>query len=220
MACGIDTIFGYPGGAALPLYDALYSEPRLRHVLVRLYSRFDRFHEYLFLMTIGWCLGLAQAAHLLGLSAETGAFIAGITLASHPVAQYLALSLRPLRDFFLILFFFALGAGFDTGLLGQVWRPSLLLAAVVVLLKPVVFRLLLARVSESTSLAWDVGFRLGQISEFSLLIAFVALGHALIGREVAHVIEATAILTFVVSSYIVVFNYPNPIAVAERLRRD
>jgi acetolactate synthase-1/2/3 large subunit len=35
IACGVDTIFGYPGGAALPLYDALHGEPRLRHVLVR-----------------------------------------------------------------------------------------------------------------------------------------------------------------------------------------
>lgn len=35
VACGVDTIFGYPGGAALPLYDALYGEPRLRHILVR-----------------------------------------------------------------------------------------------------------------------------------------------------------------------------------------
>lgn len=32
---GVDTVFGYPGGAVLPLYDALYLEPRLRHVLVR-----------------------------------------------------------------------------------------------------------------------------------------------------------------------------------------
>src|SRR5690606_2048777 len=32
---GVDTIFGYPGGAVLPLYDALHSEPRIRHVLVR-----------------------------------------------------------------------------------------------------------------------------------------------------------------------------------------
>jgi acetolactate synthase-1/2/3 large subunit len=35
VACGVDTLFGYPGGAALPLYDALHGEPRLRHVLVR-----------------------------------------------------------------------------------------------------------------------------------------------------------------------------------------
>ncbi|WP_326538684.1 biosynthetic-type acetolactate synthase large subunit [Pseudorhodoferax sp.] len=32
---GVDTVFGYPGGAVLPLYDALHAEPRLRHVLVR-----------------------------------------------------------------------------------------------------------------------------------------------------------------------------------------
>ncbi len=35
LACGVDTVFGYPGGAALPIYDALYAEPRLRHILVR-----------------------------------------------------------------------------------------------------------------------------------------------------------------------------------------
>lgn len=35
VTLGVDTIFGYPGGAVLPLYDALYSEPRIRHVLVR-----------------------------------------------------------------------------------------------------------------------------------------------------------------------------------------
>lgn len=35
VACGVEVIFGYPGGAVLPLYDALHGEPRLRHVLVR-----------------------------------------------------------------------------------------------------------------------------------------------------------------------------------------
>ncbi|WP_225784603.1 biosynthetic-type acetolactate synthase large subunit [Xenophilus sp. Marseille-Q4582] len=35
VECGVDTLFGYPGGAALPLYDALHGEPRLRHILVR-----------------------------------------------------------------------------------------------------------------------------------------------------------------------------------------
>lgn len=192
----------------------------VKHVLVRLYARFDRFHEYLFLMTIGWCLGVAELAHVIGLSAETGAFIAGITLASHPVSQYLALNLRPLRDFFLILFFFALGASFDTGVLPEIWLPALLLTGLVVAVKPLVFRVLLGRLSETPQLAWDVGFRLGQISEFSLLIAFLSVSLGLIGRNAAHLIEATAILSFVVSSYIVVFNYPNPIAVSEHLRRD
>ena len=44
VECGVDTIFGYPGGAALPLYDALHGEPRLRHVLVRHEQEIGRAH--------------------------------------------------------------------------------------------------------------------------------------------------------------------------------
>jgi predicted Kef-type K+ transport protein len=84
----------------------------------------------------------------------------------------------------------------------------------------VVFRFLLGRLSESPRLAWDVGIRLGQNSEFSLLIAYMAAGFGLIGKEASHLIQATAIVTFVASSYIVVLNLPNPIAISDRLRRD
>jgi len=91
---------------------------------------------------------------------------------------------------------------------------------VMLALKPVTYRLLLRSMSETPLLAWDVGFRLGQISEFSLLIAYLAASLALIGKEASHVIQATAIITFVISSYIVIFNYPNPIAVSDKLRRD
>ena len=49
------------------------------------------------LVTIGWCLGMAELAVLLGLSAEIGAFIAGVVLASSPIAMFIAESLKPLR---------------------------------------------------------------------------------------------------------------------------
>ncbi len=192
----------------------------VRFVLLKLIQSFDRFHEYIFLVAIGWCLGMAEIAHLVGLSAEIGAFVAGVSLATSPISQYIAESLKPLRDFFLILFFFSIGASFNLGLLGDIILPSLVLAVLVITLKPLVFRLLLGRNSESRELAWEVGFRLGQTSEFSLLIAYLAAGTALIGQEASHVIQATAILTFLLSSYIVVFNYPSPIAVSDKLRRD
>lgn len=192
----------------------------VRYVLLALLQRFDRFHEYIFLIAIGWCLGVAEAAHAAGLSAEIGAFIAGISLASSPISQYIAISLKPLRDFFLILFFFSLGARFDLTVLGSIIIPAIALSVVILGAKPVIFRFLLRKLSENNRLAWDVGFRLGQISEFSLLIAYVAFANALIGKEASHLIQATAIITFLVSSYIVVFNYPNPIAVSDRLRRD
>jgi len=192
----------------------------VRYVLLPLISRFDRFHEYIFLLAIGWCLGVAEGAALLGLSEEIGAFIGGIAIATSPISQYIAVNLKPLRDFFLILFFFAVGARFDLGMLGAIWLPALILAALVLSIKPVTYRFLLKGVSEKRVLAWDLGFRLGQASEFSLLIAYVAVGTALISEQASMLIQATTIITLLVSSYIVVLNYPTPIAVSDRLRRD
>lgn len=191
-----------------------------KYVLLKLIQRFDRIHEYIFLLAIGWCLGIAETAELLGLSAEIGAFIAGITLATSPISQYIAINLKPLRDFFLVLFFFSLGAQFDLSMLGDIAIPAILLALVMTVIKPVVFRLLLHKTQEHNTLAWSVGFRLGQNSEFSLLIAYVATSTLLIGKEASHLIQATAILTFLISTYIVIFNFPTPIAVSDKLRRD
>ena len=192
----------------------------VRYVLLKLLEKFDAFHEYIFLVAIGWCLGLAELAEIAGLSMEIGAFVAGVTIATSPIALYIADHLKPLRDFFLVLFFFSLGAGFHLELLGDVIVPALLLAAVMLAMKPVVFRYLLSGVSESPALGWETGFRLGQISEFSLLIAFVAVSESLLSQHASHLIQATAILTFLVSSYLVVFRYPTPIAASEALRRD
>lgn len=192
----------------------------VKFVLLPLIARFDRFHEYIFLLALGWCLGLAECAQVLGLSAEIGAFIAGISIATSPISQYIAVNLKPLRDFFLILFFFSVGARFDLALLNQVLLPALVLSALVLGLKPVVYRFLLKGVSEKRVLAWDLGFRLGQASEFSLLIAYVATANALISQQASLLIQATTIITLLISSYIVVLNYPTPIAISDRLRRD
>lgn len=89
---------------ALPLLVA-FAWVVVKYLLLPLFSRFDRFHEYVFLMALGWCMGMAELAETLGLSREIGAFIAGITLAASRISQYIALNLKPLRDFFLILFF-------------------------------------------------------------------------------------------------------------------
>lgn len=204
---------------ALPIL-ILFAWAFVRWVLLKLIAKFDRMGEYIFLLAIGWCMGLSELAEFVGLSREIGAFLAGITLASSPISQHIALTLKPLRDFFLIMFFFSLGAGFNLGLLPEIAVASLVLGGVMLILKPATFRFLLERQSEKKVLAWDIGFRLGQISEFSLLIAYVAFNASLIGVLASHLIQAAAILTFLLSSYIVIFNFPNPIAVSEKLRRN
>ncbi len=191
-----------------------------RYVLIKLILKFDKIQEYIFLMTIGWCLGMAELAVLLGLSAEIGAFIAGVALASSPIALFIAESLKPLRDFFLVLFFFSLGAGFDIGVIDEVIVPALVLAVALMLLKPPVFRYLLLRIGESEKRSNEVGYRLGQMSEFSLLLAVLAFEQEVIGSRASYLIQLSTLLTFLVSSYLVVLRFPTPIAVSDALRRD
>lgn len=193
----------------------------VRFVVLPLFARYDRMAEYMFLLAIGWCLGVAELAHQLGLSREIGAFIAGISIATHPIAQHIALSLKPLRDFFLVLFFFTIGARFDLHLLSAIAVPALVLGVAMLTLKPLTFRLLLREQGERTrNLGWDLGCRLGQSSEFSLLIAYLAADLGLIGNAASHLIQAATILTFLISSYVVVLNFPSPIAIRDSLRRD
>ena len=66
----------------------------------------------------------------------------------------------------------------------------------------------------------EIGVRLGQVSEFSLLIAFLAMQTGLITPEASMLIQFTAILTFIANTYMVLFRYPSPIAISDRLRRD
>jgi Kef-type K+ transport system membrane component KefB len=191
-----------------------------RYVLQPLMMRFDTIKEYIFLTAIGWCIGIAQLAVFIGLSYETGAFIAGVSLAASPISLYIAESLKPLRDFFLIMFFFSLGASFNVSVLPQIFIQASLLAVVMLAVKPLVFAKLLKAAGEKGSLPAEVGVRLGQISEFSLLIAILALNAGAIGSQASYLIQAATLITFIVSAYIIMLNYPTPIAVSDRLRKD
>ena len=191
-----------------------------RYVIDKLVSRFDTIREYVFVLAIGWCLGLAQLAHFSGLSYEVGAFIAGVALASSPISFFISESLRPLRDFFLIMFFFALGASLDLAMVWRVIVPATVIACVMLVAKPLLFRALLQRAGETPELATEVGVRLGQNSEFALLISVVALQAGVISADAGTVIQSAAVISIIVSSYLIMLKYPTPIAVSDKLRRD
>jgi Kef-type K+ transport system membrane component KefB len=191
-----------------------------RYVLLFLFRKFDQVQEYVFLLTLAWCLSIAQLAHSVGLSYEIGAFIAGIIVATNPIAQFIALSLKPLRDFFLVIFFFAIGASLDLDVASRIALPATVLGLAMLALKPAVFRYAFARVAETPRVAWETGFRLGQMSEFSLLITFLALQSPYISKEVVFMILLATVITFIGSSSVVVLNFPTPVAVSARLRRD
>jgi Kef-type K+ transport system membrane component KefB len=220
--------YGKGGNLAADIAFELISLPILigvvylieKYVLIKLIQRFDQIHEYIFLLAIAWCLGIAELAHYIGLSHEIGAFVAGVTLASSPIALFITERLKPLRDFFLIIFFFSLGAGFNMSLIDEIFMPALILATLVLVFKPLVFGWLLQKQGEKKYVSFETGFRLGQISEFSLLIAVLAVESGFIDDKTSYLIQLATLITFAISSYIIVLRYPTPISTTDRLRRD
>lgn len=191
-----------------------------RFILSKLISRFDKIHEYIFIVSIGWCLCMAELSRALGLSEEIGAFIGGVALASNPIAFYIAESLKPLRDFFLVLFFFAIGATLSFLNFSTIIIPALLLSTILLIAKPYAFRWLLERSGEVSKVSHEVGIRLGQMSEFSLLVIYMAWTNEFISLQASNMAKTAVIITFIVSCYWTVMHYPTPLAASDKLRRD
>ncbi len=192
----------------------------VKFAINNLFLRFDIIREYTFLLALGWGLLGAGVAQFIGLSYEMGAFVAGVAFASSPVAMAVAETLKPLRDFFLILFFFSIGAHFNFLVTQHVLLAGITIALLIMLVKPLVFKYGFQLIGEDRKFSTELGVRLGQGSEFSLLVAYSALASGLIDIRASYLIQMVVILTFVLSTYWVVYRYRTPISSTEKNRMD
>lgn len=216
-AGGSSAAWRLPLGVAM-LASAFVIEP---YGLRRLMRHAQGYPELLFVISLGWCLLLAEGADHIGFSREVGAFVAGLALARSPLRLYIWEKVSPLRDFFIVLLFFSLGAlvNLESDELVGVVLLAALLALVLVLAKPYLFRLALRISGARPALASEAGWRLGQTSEFGLVIAFLALDQGLIGRMAFELILIVMLLSFLVSTYVVVLKYPSPLGVTEAMHQ-
>ena len=192
----------------------------VRYVVNNLFLRFDIIQEYTFLLALGWGMLGAGVAQAIGLSYEMGAFIAGVAFASSPVSMVIAEHIKPLRDFFLILFFFSIGAQFNFLVTQQVLLAGVVIAILIVVIKPFVFKQGFQLIGEDEKFSMELGARLGQGSEFSLLVSYSALAIGLIDLRASYLIQMVVIITFVLSTYWVVYRYRTPISSTEKNRMD
>ncbi|OIO39129.1 MAG: hypothetical protein AUJ75_01800 [Candidatus Omnitrophica bacterium CG1_02_49_10] len=191
-----------------------------RFVLRKIIARVDRIHEALFILGLAWCFGIATISNRMGLFYETGAFFAGVVLAQHKISFFISEKLKPLRDFFLVLFFFSLGAKLNLAVVKDIFLYAAALAVIFIVVKPWLFKVLFLWGGEERSFSREIGFRLGQLSEFSLLIAILSFQLGLVTNRASQLIQLVTVLTFIISSYIVVLRFPTPIGTTEKLIRD
>lgn len=188
----------------------------IRPIMVKI----EYYHEVLLLLALGWCFGASVAAQKIGFSHEIGAFVAGLSLARSPISYFLSEGLKFFRDFFLVLFFFTLGAQIDLKVIGQIWAPALVSGLLLLAIKPVLYRWLFIRSGETRQTSNEIGVRLGQSSEFSLIVAIVAEKEGFLGPAVSQLVQVTTIFTMVVSSYLTVAFFPSPLASRAKLKQD
>jgi len=163
---------------------------------------FAKSQELLFLFSLGWGLLVASLFHWAGLSHEVGALFAGVSIAGLPYASEMAAKLKPLRDFFIVIFFVTLGESFTLESIRENIFPAHILAAIVLLIKPflVLISLGLQRYTRMTS--FKVAAHLSQISEFSIVFVTIAAAKGVVPMNTVSLITLVAFVTIGVSSYL------------------
>jgi Kef-type K+ transport system membrane component KefB len=162
--------------------------------------------EYLFLFTIAWGLGIGYLFEHSGFSLEIGALIAGVSLAGMTYAQEASARLRPVRDFFIVVFFIYMGTSLKLSDVTSQLPEALALSLVVLLLNPLAIMIPLGLLGHAKRNSFKVGIMMAQVSEFSLIFVILARQLDVVGREVVSLITLTALITIAVSCYMIIYD--------------
>jgi Kef-type K+ transport system membrane component KefB len=177
-----------------------------RRILPWLFDRVARHHELLFLISIAWLFLIVAVVEKIGLSIEIGGFLAGIALANSAENFQIASKIRPLRDFFILVFFVILGSSFvlHDGIAG-ITLPVIAFSLFVLIGNPLVVLVIMGMMGYRKRTSFLTGLTVAQISEFSLVLAALGerVGH--IGRPVVALITAVGIVTITISTYLILY---------------
>ncbi|MBN2289854.1 MAG: cation:proton antiporter, partial [Candidatus Glassbacteria bacterium] len=155
------------------------------------------------LLAIVLALGAAWAFHSAGLSPSLGAFIAGLLLAESPFAVQIRADVAPLRTLLVTLFFAAIGL-----LVDPLWvaRHAVLVGAAagaVIVLKPLIIWGIVRAFGYGPGVSLATGVCLGQVGEFSFMLANLAEAGGVIDGHLFRTVVAAAVVTLLATPYLV-----------------
>ena len=160
--------------------------------------------ELLLITALSWCFIFASFTKLIGFSLEIGAFTAGVTLASSPYHLAISSKVKPMRDFFTVVFFIFLGTSMILSQMVKLIIPVLILSSFIIFVTPIIVLAIMGFLGHRKRTSFLTSIALAQISEFSLILVAlgVKLGH--IGPEIISMVAAIGIITIAVSSYLII----------------
>lgn len=164
--------------------------------------------EVLFFTVISWALVVASimGSKYVGFSTEMGGLISGIALSSRFEHLQIENWVKPLRDFFLMLFFVLLGLQIDIKAIGEVIVPALVISAFVIISKPLIVILTLKTLGYSRKVSFLTGIAIAQISEFSLIVAKFGFDLGQVNSQTLTLLTIVGGITMTISSYMIFYS--------------
>ena len=156
--------------------------------------------EISLLLALTICMVVAALTELIGLSLALGAFLAGLLLGSSDYVHKLEKQTLPLRDAFVALFFVTIGMLIDPATWLASWKLVLLLAALIIVGKFLVWGGIVRVFGYSLDTAKRVGIGLTQIGEFSFILAQVSFSAGLISREIYNATLIASLVTILANA--------------------
>lgn len=180
-----------------------------KYILPIVFSSIAKLPELLVIMALAWCFLIALiAAHpAVGLSMEMGALIAGVTLATYPYHLDIIAKVLNIRDFFITLFFVALGMQIPIPNLSVI-AQALVYTGLVLFLRYVGIFGVLHFLKGGHRTSSTAALNLSQISEFSLVILSLGIGYGHIQRDTLVIVIWVFVLMAVLSSYTIKYSHP------------
>jgi Kef-type K+ transport system membrane component KefB/Trk K+ transport system NAD-binding subunit len=194
-----ETVLKVAGGILVLFLLAKYVLPKLTKIIAKS-------QEFLLLFSLSWCFIVATAFYYLNLSIEAGALLAGITLSMSPYHFEISSRLRPLRDFFLILFFIVLGSQMVFLSILSNLTAILLLSFFVLIGNPILVMILMGILGYTKRNSFLAGLTVAQISEFSLILVTLGLSLGHLSNEILSIVTAVGLITFAGSTYMIMYS--------------
>lgn len=177
-----------------------------KFILPRIARSMANSQEMLFLFAIAWGFGISSLFELCGFSIEIGALFAGVSLAGLPYAHEIESRLKPLRDFFVVLFFIVMGETLGVSNISAAIVPAIVLSLIVIIFKPLGIIITLGMLGYPKRVSFLTGVNLSQISEFSIVLIALAVTNDLVPKEASAIITLVAISTIGISSYLMQYS--------------
>ncbi len=172
-----------------------------RWVMPKFFRQIAKSPELVLVASLAWVFLVVATVKGIGLSIEIGGFLAGLSLANASEHFHIANRVKPLRDFFLLVFFVTLGTTAATaGVGGAGWLLATLISFVLIG-KPLIVFILMTSLGYHRRTAFLTGMTMGQVSEFTLVIAAIGVATGHLTTAMATVITVALVTSLAISSF-------------------